>query len=73
MPLTKEDLKVGGVYRAKRYREFPFGGSNDRNILWMDEYEVQYNSDSVKIGRRYPKISIGAFLRWAKEKVEGIV
>ena len=69
MPLTKEDLKVGGVYRAKRYREW-FHHNNDRIILWMRSTTLQYNSDTVKIGRNYPRIDIEKFLRWAKEKVE---
>lgn len=66
--LTKEDLKVGSTYRGKRYKEC-LGFSNDRHILWMSDTEVQYNSDTVKIGWHYPKIDIEKFLRWAKEKV----
>ena len=69
-PLTKEDLVVGGTYRTKRYRESPFGGNNDRNIVWMDDHRVQYNSDTVKIGQSYPIVAIEVFLRWAKEKVK---
>jgi len=69
MPLTKEDLQVGGVYRAKRYREW-FHHNNDRRIVWMGDTTVQYNSDTVKIGQHYPRIDIEKFLRWAKEKVD---
>ena len=66
--LTKEDLKVGSTYRAKRHKEC-LGFTNDRTIVWMSDTTVQYNSDTVKIGRHYPRISIERFLRWAKEKV----
>lgn len=68
MPLTKKDLKIGRTYRAKRYRQL-WMGNNDRHIVWMskDRTRVQYNSDTVKIGRRYPIIDIEKFLRWAKE------
>jgi len=67
--LTKEDLKVGSTYRAKRYREC-LGKSNDRIIVWMNDRRVQYDSDTVKIGRHFPKIDIEMFLRWAKEEIK---
>ena len=69
MPLTEKDLKVGRTYRAKRYREW-FNCNNDRNIVWMGNTTVQYNSDTVKIGQHYPRVDIEKFLRWAKEIVE---
>lgn len=64
--LTKKDLKVGSTYRGKRYREF-LGQSNDRIIVWIGDTTVQYDSDTVKIGRHLPRIDIEKFLRWAKE------
>ena len=66
--LTKEDLKVGRIYRGKRFRQF-FGGNNDRRIVWMSDTKVQYDSDTVKMGRRFPIVDIEVFLRWAKEKI----
>lgn len=63
--LTKDDLKVGKVYRAKRFREGFFGTNNDRIILWIGASSVQYDSDTVKDGRRYPTTSIESFLNWA--------
>lgn len=73
--LTKEDLKVGSTYRAKRYREImmsfnTLGGNNDRTIVWMSDTKVQYDSDTVRIGRRLPTIGIEVFLRWAKEEIK---
>ena len=69
MPLTKEDLQVGGIYRAKRYREW-LHLNNNRRIVWMGDATVQYDSDTVRIGQHYPRIDIEKFLRWAKEKVK---
>jgi len=69
MPLTKKDLRVGRTYRAKRHKEC-LGFSNNRTILWMGDTTLQYNSDTVKIGRHYPRIDIEKFLKWAKERIE---
>lgn len=68
--LTARQLHVGGVYRAKRFREF-MGETNDRTIVWIsaDKAHVQYDSDTVKIGRRLPVIPIDKFLGWAKFEV----
>ena len=67
--LTKEDLKEGSTYRAKRYKEMEFGWNNNRTILWIGEGKVQYDSDIVKDGQNYPMVDIDRFLRWAKEEV----
>jgi len=68
------DLKVGNTYRAKK--PAPAGSMfkpvyNDRQILWisMDKSIVQYDGPAVPFGRRFPKISIEKFLRWAGEDV----
>ena len=73
--LTKEDLKVGSTYRAKRYKEVMIsfnrlGSNNDRIIVWMSDTKVQYDSDTVKMGRRFPIVDIEKFLRWAKEEIK---
>lgn len=66
--LTKEDLRVGCWYRAKRFKEF-FGKNNDRQIVYLSGDRVQYDSDTVRTGRRLPFTTIEKFLRWAKRKV----
>jgi len=68
--LTESDIVVGGTYRAKRFREL-FGCTNDRYILWISEDRalVQYDSDTVRNGRHYPKTTMSAFLNWARERV----
>lgn len=69
--LNPEDIKVGKTYRAKRFKAGPFGGTNDRLVLWVsrDKTQVQYDSDTVTTGRHYPKVSMEAFIKWAKEAV----
>lgn len=71
--LTKADLKVGHVYSAKRPAAVGFFEPlvNDRQILWMDSFgvHVQYDSPTVKFSRKYPKVTVEQFLRWAKADV----
>lgn len=69
-----DDLKEGGTYRAKRFREGLFGNNNDRTILYLNRISgvVQYDSDTVATGRHYPQTTIDAFVRWAKEEVPSV-
>ena len=66
--LTEKDLKVGKTYRGKRFRQL-MDWNNDRIILWMNDRNVQYDSDTVRDGRNYPTVTIQQFLNWAKEEV----
>jgi hypothetical protein len=65
--LTAEDIKVGAVYRGKRFQQF-LTTTNDRVVAWIssDRSEVQYDSDTVSVGRRLPRVSMDQFLRWVK-------
>ena len=70
--LTAADLEVGHTYRAKR--PAPAGTIfdplvNDRQIRWIGFETVQYDSPSVAAGRRYPTVTIEAFLKWAARDV----
>ena len=77
--LTKDDLHVGHVYSAKSPKEHGFPPLlGDRQILWKgliyDNKEgfvdgLQYDSPSVRRGRKYPKISIAKFLKWAEADI----
>ncbi len=73
--LTREDLKVGHCYSAKRKNTTGFMRYiNDRQILYIgrdiiDGEYVQYDSPTVKNGSHYPKISVEKFLKWVKEDV----
>lgn len=68
--LTEAALKQGETYRAKRYKEF-FGSNNDRTIIHInrDKKLLQYDSDTVKIGRNFPTVTFEQFLRWANDIV----
>lgn len=66
--LTADALEVGGWYRAKQYREF-LTINNDRQIIWKGITQVQYNSDSVRNGRHFPRVTIEAFLKWADRRL----
>ena len=68
--LTRADLVVGGVYRAKKpARVGREGDWNDREILYIGLAEVQYDGPAVAMGRYYPKVMIKDFLAWAGEKL----
>ena len=82
--LTAEQLVVGHVYEAKRPRATGFVTMyfDDRQILYIgrhgfrrngEEVEplivVQYDSPSVKMGRKFPKVPLEKFLKWAGRDV----
>jgi len=70
--LKAEDLKVGRVFCAKRPSKT---GSlvlpvwNDREIIWVGLFEVQYDGPTVKTGSRYKIITKEKFLSWAKSDI----
>lgn len=68
--LTDVELIVGHYYRGKRFKEL-FDVNNDRIILYIspDGQQVQYDSDTVRIGQQRPLVDADKFLRWAKEDV----
>lgn len=70
--LKPEDITVGKWYRAKRFKEVGiFGNNNDRMVVWIspDRKEVQYDSDTVKMGQRRPIIPMEKFIKWVKEEI----
>lgn len=70
--LTVNDLKRGHVYSAKKPQAGVFNQMvNDRQILHINLLEkiVQYDSPTIRIGRKYPKVSIDAFLKWADKDI----
>ncbi len=70
MPLAEADIKVGNTYRAKRHVEI-LTKNNDRYVVWIspDRSKVQYDSDTVRLGRHYPTTTMKAFLNWVKSDV----
>ena len=66
--MTKEDLKAGRCYRAKKPRNVR-GFYNDRQVKRLTETQVQYDGPAVAWGRKYPLVSIEKFLAWASHDV----
>ena len=72
--LTKEDLTAGHCYSAKKPSKVGlFGYYNDREIVCLSPNTVQYDSPTVKIGRKRPTVPIGKFLSWAKEDITDLM
>lgn len=68
MTLSPQSLKPGRVYRAQKPR-CSNGYVNDRQIIWTNGEQVQYNGPAVAAGRRYPIIPMVQFLQWASHDV----
>jgi hypothetical protein len=70
--MEKSDLKVGRVYRAKK--PMLVGNIfdpkvNDRMVVYIGAEKLQYDSPTVKMGRKLPFIDIDLFLAWADRDV----
>lgn len=68
---TSLELIVGHVYEAKRPRSVGLFEPlmNDRQIKWIGFDQVQYDSPSVALWRKYPTVSKEAFLKWAARDI----
>lgn len=65
-------LEVGRTYRAKKPRPVSCGFDrvvNDRTVLFVGAFEVQYDSPAVGNGRHYPRMSIEKFCQWCDRDV----
>lgn len=61
---------IGKVFEAKKPKRIGFSGLwNDRQILYIGDGLIQYDSPSVKHGRKYPAVSIEEFEKWAGRDV----
>jgi hypothetical protein len=71
--MTEADLKVNHVYRAKRPAASGFIDRvyNDRQIIWIGDLTVQYDSPVIPHGQHYRRIGIQQFLKWADRDVTG--
>lgn len=68
-------LAVGRVYQAKKVAGvglFPCF-YNDRQIVWLGLDQVQYDSPTVKRGRKYPRVTVEQFLKWADKDVTDLM
>ncbi len=63
-------LQVGKTYRAKKPALVRSCGLvNDRTLLYVGAFEVQYDGPSVANGRHYPRVPIEKFREWASHDV----
>ncbi len=72
-PAEELELKVGATYRARHPHKLQNGELNDREVVYMDEFRVQYDGPAVHFGQRYPAVSVQKFRKWAGKEVEEIV
>lgn len=61
-------LVAGHTYRAKRPANAR-GFFNDRTIVYIGLYAVQYDGPAVAIGRHLPKVTYEQFRAWADRDV----
>lgn len=62
------ELVRGRTYRAKKPAN-SLGLVNDRTIMWVGAFEVQYDGPVVANGRNYPRVTKEAFRKWADRDV----
>lgn len=72
VPVVK--LKVGCWYRAKKPRKIWFFGEpgpayNDRHIIYLGPFTVQYDGPTVKLGQHYPAVAREKFIAWAGKEI----
>ena len=72
MSVTREDVLPGRVFSAKRRSYGAFDGLiNDRQVKWVGALrtEVQYDSPTVANARKFPKVTMDAFLKWVDRDI----
>jgi len=71
--MEASDVKVGRVYRAKKPKAVGIlmRYYDDRLITWVSTMkdQIQYDGPTVRMGSKYPTISMKSFLRWANADV----
>ncbi|MFE4110811.1 hypothetical protein [Kosakonia sp. YIM B13611] len=70
--MSELEIKAGRTYRAKKPRAAANGFTplvNDRTVIWVGPYQLQYDGPAVKNGSHYPRIDIEKFREWAERDV----
>jgi hypothetical protein len=74
--LTARDIQVGRCYEGKRPRRCVRSllaphVFNDRQVTWVSPsgMQVQCDSPTVRLGRRYPIVGMTEFLAWVGRDV----
>jgi len=73
--LTAADIKPGRCFEAKRPKKYStLDGTfyDDRQVSWVssDLSRIQYDSPTVRNGRRFPTTDMEKFLKWVGRDVE---
>lgn len=68
------DIQLNHVYRNKKPK--PVGSLfhpvyDDRQVIWIGMFELQYDSPTIKTGGKYRKVLIEDFKKWAGENITG--
>ena len=67
------EIERGHIYRAKKPKkvEYLFQPAfyNDRQVLYVSDTRVQYDSPTVRNGRKYPTVDRDKFEAWAGSDV----
>ena len=63
-----EDIKEGRTYRAKKPANCK-GFFNDRTVIYVGHFDVQYDGPAVSNGSHYPSVTKEKFLKWAGRDV----
>lgn len=66
--MSELELKSGRVYRAKKPRDAR-GFFNDRQVVYISHFQVQYDSPSISMGRKLPMMDKEKFLKWIGEDI----
>ena len=72
------EIIVDHVYRAKKPAAvgatlFQSGFYNDRQVKYVSDTVVHYDSPAVSFGRHYPKVKREMFEKWASSDITDIV
>ena len=65
------EIVKGRVYRAKKPAQAGWNLVNDRQVIYINTLDgmLQYDGPAVANGRKYPRVSIEAFIKWAARDV----
>ncbi len=69
--LTADNIQANHVYSAKNHRRNGHGEYNDRMVIWVSPTRlyVQYDASTLGFGRRYPRVTMEKFVKWAEADV----
>ena len=76
--LTAADIKPGRCFEAKRPKKYAtMDGTfyDDRQVSWVasDLSRVQYDSPTVRNGRKFPVTDMEKFLKWVGRDVSALM